>query len=243
MCPPEPSASLLTGPCQTQPLRRQINFNSLDHNKLIFIRKGGGREGWSPELQRFKPAVDCLLAFGLGSKYRRRGFLQNIRQPSSLGGVWGRLEVILHCGFNALPSPALNKSNREYSPSSWWGTGFCHATLWRQPSPDVRLQGLKESPHIHQALVPFSPRCSLEQNLLALRCHCSWRSMAWSWQPPEHPHPWPELCAQPGSPGGTRPWISGSWLCGTPEFLSRGDFDGSASFSWTPKAHSYFWLK
>lgn len=46
-----------------------------------------GRRADLLSCREFKPAVDRLLAFGLGSKYRRRGFLQNACQPSSLGGA------------------------------------------------------------------------------------------------------------------------------------------------------------
>lgn len=55
---------------------------------------------------------------------------------------------------------------------------------------------------------------------------------------PEHPLP-----IQPRFPVTARQQITGSLLCSTTEFLSRGDFESSASFPWMLKAHSSFWLK
>lgn len=124
MCPLKPSVSFLTRPRQTQPLWRQINFNSLDHNKLIFIRKVVG-EDWSPELQRFKPAVDRLLAFGLRSKYRRRGFLKNAASPSSIGGAWGRLGGK---GEKMMLWGSVEPNKGECFPFSLMGN--LHATSW-----------------------------------------------------------------------------------------------------------------
>lgn len=51
------------------------------------------------------------------------------------------------------------------------------------------------------------------------------------------------LCAQPSSSVPARQQVTGSWLCSTTEFLSRGDFASSASLPWMLKAHGSFWLK